>query len=368
VAVGEGALETLVNTGFWQGRRVFLTGNTGFKGAWLSIWLHRLGAILTGYSLPPCTKPSLFEVANVARFIETKFADVRDLGQLEQALRSAAPEIVFHLAAQSLVGAGYRDPVSTYATNVMGTVHLLEAVRRCPSVRAVVVVTSDKCYANKEWLWGYRESEPMGGYDPYSNSKGCAELVVSAYRSSFFNAEDFETHRVAVASARAGNVIGGGDWAEGRLIPDFIRAVTSGAPLNVRAPGAIRPWQHVLEPIAGYLVLAQRLIEGGPRFAEAWNFGPYDQDARPVEWLVRKLVSLWGEAAQWSPDEIAHPHEASYLKLDSAKARSSLGWLPRWTLNRALEALVEWYQACATGMDMHSVSVEQIVAYERSSE
>jgi CDP-glucose 4,6-dehydratase len=357
-------VESLVNPAVWAGKRVFLTGHTGFKGSWLSLWLHKLGADLTGYSLPPPTDPSLFEAANVGSLVDTTFDDVRNLPALVAAVRKAEPEVVFHLAAQPLVRLSYSDPVGTYASNVMGTVHLLEAVRACPSVRAVVIVTSDKCYENREWDWGYRENEAMGGYDPYSNSKGCSELVVAAYRSSFFNPRQFDKHRVALGSGRAGNVIGGGDWAGDRLVPDFIRAIVSGQQLCVRSPHAIRPWQHVLEPLSGYIVLAQKLLESGPQHADGWNFGPNDEDAKPVEWLVDRLVKLWGDGASWRLDDQIHPHEANYLKLDISKARGRLGWSPRWTLSETLAHVVEWYKAHKSGDDMRQVSLAQIKAYE----
>ena len=275
-----------IDADFWRGRRVFLTGHTGFKGGWLALWLQRLGADVTGYALDPPTTPSLFAVARVGAGMRSIINDIRDAETLAQAMREAQPEIVIHMAAQPLVRYSYQAPVETYATNVMGTVHLLEAVRQTDSVRAVVNVTSDKCYENREWVWGYRENEPMGGYDPYSNSKGCAELVTAAYRNSYFNPAQYSQHGVALASARAGNVIGGGDWAEDRLIPDILRAIAAGEAVNIRSPHAIRPWQHVLEPLSGYLLLAQRLIEDGPAHAEGWNFGPSEEDARPVQWIV----------------------------------------------------------------------------------
>jgi len=360
-------MEAVVSPAFWRGKRVFVTGHTGFKGAWLSLWLHKLGARLSGYSLPPATQPSLFEAAKVESLVVTTYDDIRDLEHLSVALRRAEPEIVLHLAAQALVRRSYADPVETYATNVMGTVHLLEAVRACPSVRATIVVTSDKCYENKEWDWGYRENEPMGGHDPYSNSKGCTELVVSAYRASFFGTETFAQHRMGLASARAGNVIGGGDWAEDRLVPDFIRAIVAGEALRVRSPKAARPWQHVLEPLSGYMVLAQRLCEDGPRYAESWNFGPDDRDAKPVEWLTETLVALWGDGARWTLDGGEHPHEAHYLKLDISKARSQLGWQPRWTLSEALARVVAWHRAHLDGADVRQVAHDQIAAYEAAT-
>lgn len=357
-------MEILVNPQFWAGKKVFLTGHTGFKGAWLSLWLNKLGAQLTGYSLPPPTVPSLFETAGVASIVDTQFEDIRNLEALVAAVRKAEPEVVFHLAAQPLVRLSYQDPVATYSSNVMGTVHLLEAVRACPSVRAVVVVTSDKCYENREWDWGYRENEAMGGYDPYSNSKGCSELIVSAYRRSFFNPKHYAQHRVALGSGRAGNVIGGGDWAGDRLVPDFIRAIVAGEELRIRSPHAIRPWQHVLEPLSGYIVLAQQLLTDGAHYADGWNFGPNEQDARPVDWLVDRLVKLWGDGARWCLDDQVHPHEANYLKLDISKARGRLGWAPRWTLAETLAQVVDWYKAHAAGQDMSQVSLAQIAAYE----
>ena len=286
--------DLMTSADFWRGKRVFLTGHTGFKGSWLSIWLHSLGAEVTGYALEPPTDPSLFSLAGVDGLLTSIIADVRDLERLQAEMVHAAPEIVIHMAAQPLVRDSYKIPVETYATNVMGTVHLLEALRSCPALRAVVNVTTDKVYENREWLWGYREIEPMGGYDPYSNSKGCSELVTAAYRSSYFNPLDYSRHGVAVATARAGNVIGGGDWANDRLIPDVVRSILAGEPVQIRNPGAIRPWQHVLEPLSGYLTLAEHLFAGGARYAQGWNFGPAEEDARPVAWLVERLCSDWG--------------------------------------------------------------------------
>jgi CDP-glucose 4,6-dehydratase len=355
----------MVNTNFWSGRRVFITGHTGFKGGWLATWLHQLGAEIYGYALPPVATQSFYEVAGVGRLLNSTYGDVRDAGNLAKALRHSRADVVFHLAAQPLVRASYRDPVGTYATNVMGSVHLLEAVRTNESVRAVVMVTSDKCYENREWVWGYREDEPMGGYDPYSNSKGCTELVTAAYRRSYFPQERYQEHHVALASARAGNVIGGGDWAEDRLIPDFIRAIVAGEELLVRSPHAIRPWQHVLEPLTGYISLAERLITHGPDFSEGWNFGPNDHDAKPVSWLVQELVDLWGAGACWRLDDKVHPHEAHYLKLDISKARLRLCWEPRWSLAETLSKVVDWYRAHRDGQDMHKISLEQIEAYEQ---
>lgn len=337
-----------VDPTFWAGKRVFLTGHTGFKGSWMSLWLQRMGAEVTGFALAPPTEPALFEAARVAAGMTSIIGDIRDREALEQALVAADPEIVIHMAAQPLVRASYDDPVGTYATNVMGTVHLFEAVRKSPSVRAACIVTTDKCYENREWVWGYREDEAMGGYDPYSNSKGCSELVISAYRRSFFG-----EGKTAVASGRAGNVIGGGDWAVDRLIPDILRAVSAGEPVLIRNPLAIRPWQHVLEPVSGYLVLCQALWNNPAAAAEAWNFGPRDDDARPVQWIVEKMCAAWGDGADWTRDQSVQPHEARYLKLDISKARAGLGWGPRWSLAEALESIVSWQRAWLAGADMH---------------
>ncbi len=354
-----------MNQPFWKGRRVLVTGHTGFKGAWLSLWLHRLGAEVHGLALEPPTTPNLFNLARIGELLASDCrTDVRDAEAMQAMLQRIQPELIFHLGAQSLVHQGYRDPVGTYATNVIGSVNLLEAVRSCPSVRAVVVVTTDKCYQNQEWSWGYRENEPMGGYDPYSSSKACAEILVAAYRSSYFHPQRYAEHRVAIATARAGNVIGGGDWADDRLVPDLIRSIVSGKELKVRSPHAIRPWQHVLEPLSGYLLLGERLLVDGPAVAEAWNFGPHDLDAKPVAWLVDKLVLLWGPEARWCPDQNPYPHEAHYLKLDISKARARLQWEPRWPLERALRETVEWARAWTRQLDMQAFSLAQIARYE----
>jgi CDP-glucose 4,6-dehydratase len=285
---------------------------------------------------------------------------------VRRVLQESQAEIIFHLAAQPIVRDSYRNPVETYAVNVMGTVHLLEAARYCPAVKAVVNITSDKCYENREWVWGYREVEPMGGYDPYSNSKACSELVTASYRASFFNPTDYSTHGVALASARSGNVIGGGDWAADRLIPDCVRSLLRGEKIRIRNPLATRPWQHVLEPLGGYLLLAQKLYEEGPDFAEAWNFGPEDSDARPVEWIVKEICSRWGEEAGYEIDRGDQPHEARYLKLDCSKAKSRLGWYPRWNLEQALEKVLEWVRAYRQGGDLRETCWKQIREYEGS--
>ncbi|MGB9081012.1 MAG: CDP-glucose 4,6-dehydratase [Desulfuromonadaceae bacterium] len=352
------------DTAFWKGKRVFLTGHTGFKGSWLSIWLHLLGAEVTGYALDPPTDPSLFELARVSELMTSVIADVRDLERLKAELAAAAPDIVIHMAAQPLVRDSYKIPVETYATNVMGTVHLLEGVRACPSVRAVVNVTTDKVYENREWPWGYRENEPFGGYDPYSNSKGCSELVTAAYRSSYFNPAEYARHGVALASARAGNVIGGGDWALDRLVPDILRAILADEPVRIRNPHAIRPWQHVLEPLSGYLMLARKLFTDGVRFAEGWNFGPSDDDARSVEWIVKRMCDRWEEGARYEVDAGEHPHEAHYLKLDCSKARAALGWQPRWPLERSLDSIIAWTHAYRRQSDLREECLRQINEYQ----
>lgn len=324
---------------FWRGKKVFLTGHTGFKGSWLSLWLCEMGAQVVGYALRPSTQPSLFEDLQLDQKLQSHIADVRDLETLCSKMREANPEIVIHMAAQPLVRYSYEYPVETYMTNVMGTVHLLEAVRKTPSVRAVVNVTSDKCYENREWHWGYRENEAMGGYDPYSNSKGCAELVTSAYRQSFFSDPD----GVQLASGRAGNVIGAGDWAQDRLLPDIVRGFLMGQTVEIRSPKSVRPWQHVLEPVSGYLMLAQKLYESGADFAQAFNFGPADEDAKEVGWIVSRMAELWGEGASFQIHHDANAvHEAKLLKLDCSKAKHLLRWRPHWGLEQALQSIVEF--------------------------
>jgi CDP-glucose 4,6-dehydratase len=356
----------VVNSAFWKDKRVLLTGHTGFKGSWLSLWLQSMGSQVIGYALAPPTNPSLFEVAEVGSGMTSIIGDIRELKQLQAVFGAHQPEIVIHMAAQALVRHSYIEPVETYSTNVMGTVNVLEAVRHTPSVRAVVNVTSDKCYENREWAWGYRENEAMGGYDPYSNSKGCAELVTAAYRNSYFHPEKYAEHGVAVGSGRAGNVIGGGDWADDRLIPDILRAITEGKPVNIRNPHAVRPWQHVLEPLSGYLLLAQKLHEQGAVYAEGWNFGPRAEDAKPVQWIVENLTTAWGDGASWLLDGGDHPHEAHYLKLDCSKANGQLHWHPRWRLEQALGAIIEWHRAYRDHQDMRETTIRQIDAYNAS--
>lgn len=357
----------VINRAFWQGKRVLVTGHTGFKGGWLSLWLQQLGADITGYALTPPTNPNLFEVAQVGAGMHSIIADIRDAETLGKEMLLAKPDIVFHLAAQSLVRRSYQEPVATYATNVMGTVHLLEAVRQTDTVRAVVNITSDKCYENRDWLWGYRESDPMGGYDPYSSSKGCAELVTDAYRKSYFHPAKYKEHGVAIATGRAGNVIGGGDWAEDRLIPDILRAFEASQSATIRSPNAIRPWQHVLEPLGAYLTLAERLYSEGSAYAEGWNFGPVDEDARPVQWIVEQLSQSWGNGASWKLDNKSQPHEANHLKLDCSKARAKLGWRPKYALPQALTKIVEWHKSYLAGEDMKAQTISQISQFESTN-
>lgn len=351
----------------WQGRRVFLTGHTGFKGSWMALWLTGLDATVCGYALEPPSTPNLFEVARVNERILHIEGDICDLPRLRKVMQEFAPDVVFHLAAQSLVRRSYAEPVSTYATNVMGTVNVLECIRHTPSVKAAVLITTDKCYENREWHWGYREQDRLGGHDPYSNSKACAELVSAAYRDSFFPPDQLEKHGVAVATARAGNVIGGGDWAVDRLIPDLMRGFIAGEQVQIRNPESIRPWQHVLEPVRGYLQLAERLLAGDKEFASAWNFGPGEEDARPVEWIVGELAKQWSPEASWIVDDGTHPHEATYLKLDCARAHQLLGWRPSLRLSGALELIVDWYKHWQAGSDMQQITLDQITGYQQLS-
>jgi CDP-glucose 4,6-dehydratase len=363
VGHGPGAVEDVdLDPAFWRGRRVLLTGHTGFKGSWLCLWLQAMGAEVVGYSRGAPTHPSLYEIARVGEGMTGVVGDIRDLKALAGTMAEHRPEVVVHMAAQPIVRRALRDPVSTYEVNVMGTVNVLEAIRLAGNVRVVVNVTTDKCYRNREWEWGYRETEAMGGSDPYSSSKACSELVTAAYRASFFSKASGGA-ATAVATARAGNVIGGGDWGEDRLIPDAMRAALDGRPVRVRNPNAIRPWQHVLNPLSGYLALAQSLW-GDQANAEGWNFGPEDRDARPVGAVVSRLAELWGEGLAWEQDGGAHPHEAHYLKLDSSRARARLDWVPTWGLERALTSIVDWYRAFEDGEDPRQVSLEQIRAFE----
>lgn len=349
----------MVDPAFWSGKRVYLTGHTGFKGGWLSLWLQAMGAQVKGFALTPSTSPSFFDVARVGDNMVSEIGDIRDAAVLHQSVADFAPEIFIHMAAQPLVRLSYDDPVGTYATNVMGTVNCLEAARKTSSIRAIVVVTTDKCYENKEWPWGYREDEPMGGYDPYSSSKGCAELVCSAYRRSFFSAPG----AAALASGRAGNVIGGGDWSPDRLIPDIMHAFEKDEAVRIRNPLSTRPWQHVLEPLSGYLRLAEALWHSGQAVAQGWNFGPRDEDAQSVEWIVDRMIALWQGTARWERDDAFHPHEARYLKLDISKARQVLHWEPRWHLEDVLSRIVRWQKSFIAGDDMQAISLREIADY-----
>ncbi|MCF6245794.1 MAG: CDP-glucose 4,6-dehydratase [Desulfobacula sp.] len=347
---------------FWKGKRVFLTGHTGFKGSWMSLWLQNMGAKVMGYALSPPSNPNLFEVGHIADSMISLKGDIRNLEKMQRSLARHQSEIVIHMAAQSLVRYSYQNPVGTYSTNIMGTVNVLEAVRHTPCVKAVLIITSDKCYENREWDWSYRENDEIGGRDPYSNSKGCAELVTAAYRQSFFN----ETRGVstAIASVRAGNVIGGGDWAADRLIPDIMAAITKKSAVLIRNPGAIRPWQFVLEPLSGYLTLAQKLYEQGVEYAEGWNFGPKEDDAKTVQWIVEQITEQWGKDASWVLDKTKQPHEAHYLKLDCSKAKKYLNWNPGVSLTQALENIVSWHKAYLLGKNMREFSLKQIADFQ----
>lgn len=348
----------LVNTSFWKNKRVFITGHTGFKGSWLSIWLSEMGAVVKGYSLEPKFNPSLFKVARVSECLETEIGDIRDFDKMNKSIGSFQPDIIFHLAAQPLVRDSYDEPLMTYETNVMGTANLLEASRKHPCIRGVVVVTTDKCYENKEWEWSYRENEAMGGYDPYSSSKGCAELVVSAFRRSFFQSTD-----VALASARAGNVIGGGDWSRGRLIPDILDSYNAGNQVIIRNPLAVRPWQHVIEPLSGYLILAENLYNQGKSFAEPFNFGPRDDDCKSVESVLESIQTNWKGCPGWKLDDNINPHEARFLKLDISKAKYRLNWAPRWDLSEAIKRIVAWNEAYRNKEDMKQYCINEIKSY-----
>src|ERR1035437_1683975 len=352
------------NTFSWQGKKVFLTGHTGFKGGWLSLWLTSKGARIRGYALDPATEPNLFTVARIGRVIDDIRGDIRDGVSLDAAMQSFAPEVVFPMATQPLVRLSYDDPIGTYETNVIGTARVLDSVRRTRSVRAVVSVTTDKCYENKEWIWGYRESDPLGGYDPYSSSKACAEIVSAAYRQSYFSTSKITEHKVALATARAGNVIGGGDWAIDCLIPDLVRGFLAGESVRIRRPHAIRPWQHVMGPLHGYIRLAEQLLTNDPKFATAYNFGPAEEDAQTVAWIAEKMAFFWANGAKWVLDPDPGVHEAGYLKRDASRARADLGWTPHLHLETTLEWLVKWYRAWQAGADMQAFTLAQIAAYE----
>jgi CDP-glucose 4,6-dehydratase len=349
-----------MNDHFWKNKKVFLTGHTGFKGSWCVLWLKSLGADITGYSLEPPTRPSLFESARVDEGIRSVIGDIRDFQYLKKCLGETAPDIVIHMAAQPLVRKSYQDPVGTYATNVLGTVHLLEAVRQGTGDPVVINITTDKCYENKELDRGYRENEPLGGADPYSSSKACSEIATSAYRDSYFRSKDGRARGVALATCRAGNVIGGGDWAEDRLVPDIVRALMDGREVIIRNPNSVRPWQHVLDPLNGYFTLIEKLFENRSQYAEAWNFGPDEDAAKPVSWIVDQLFMFWGKKSFWKKDQNDNPHEANLLKLNCSKAKSRLGWRPKLGLEEALRWTAEWFKAYAGGGDMRQFSESQI--------
>ncbi|MEJ8545133.1 CDP-glucose 4,6-dehydratase [Brevibacillus borstelensis] len=355
------------NERFWSDMRVFVTGHTGFKGSWLCLFLSTLGAKVTGYSLVPPTNPNMFTLCGIDQMVTNIQADIRDRERLRESLEKADPDIVIHMAAQPLVRESYQSPAETYEMNALGTVYLLEAVRSLSTkgkrIRSVIIVTTDKCYENKEWPWGYRENDPLGGYDPYSSSKACAELIASSYRHSFFHPDAYSKHGVGLATARAGNVIGGGDWAKDRLFPDCIRALLQGQTIKIRSPKSIRPWQHVLEPIGGYLLLARKLHENGPLYSEGWNFGPNPDDVKTVEWIVETLCRKWGGQAAYEVVQGIQPHEACYLQLDCSKARWSLGWQPKWDISQAIEKIVEWTHAYRERKDVKSISIKQVEEY-----
>lgn len=348
---------------FYKDKKVLITGHTGFKGSWLCLVLKQFGADVYGYALIPPTSPSLYVEADIDKMITSYIGDIRDFSNLSKVMSDVKPDIVIHMAAQALVRESYLNPIETYSVNVMGTVNLFEAIRYCSSVKAVVNVTSDKCYENREWNWGYRENEPMGGHDPYSSSKGCSELITSSFRKSFFDVIDSEKHPVLIASARAGNVIGGGDWAKDRLIPDFVKSISKGENLIIRNPNAIRPWQHVLEPLSGYLMLAEKLFNNNKKFADSWNFGPDDKDAKNVAWISSRICELWIENSSFIIDDKPHPHEANYLKLDCSKAKAILGWNPKWNIEKTLEKVVEWYKVFYNHQNVRLMSEQQIKEY-----
>ena len=348
-----------IDKDFWQGKRVFLTGHTGFKGSWLSLWLVSLGAKVKGYALSPPTSPSLFIEANIDSIIDSQIADIRDQDTLHESMTKFSPDILIHMAAQPLVRYSYDEPIETYEVNVIGTAKVLEVARSCPNLKAIVNITTDKCYENDERAEGYKEDDPMGGYDPYSSSKGCAELVASSYRRSFL-----QDQGVGLASVRAGNVIGGGDWADDRLIPDILRSFENGSPVVIRNPKATRPWQHVLEPLSGYLILAQRLYEEQKKYAEGWNFGPNEQDVKPVDWILDKMISKWPNSS-WEFDRNSNPHEADFLKLDIVKAESKLGWQPVWGLSHTLEKIIDWHRAWLDKEDIQAICLAEIEEYTR---
>ena len=350
-----------VNSSFWKNKKVFLTGHTGFKGTWLSLWLQSIGAIVKGYSLEPNTTPNLFTEAYVGNDMESEIGDIRDLNQISKSMLDFNPDVLIHMAAQPLVRYSYKNPIETYSTNVMGTVNVLESARKCSNLKSIVSITTDKCYENTGIKTGYKEYDPMGGHDPYSSSKGCAELVTSAYRRSFFSSK----HTASLASARAGNVIGGGDWANDRLIPDILRAFEKSEPVIIRNPLSTRPWQHVLEPLSGYLVLAQELFLNGDEFAEGWNFGPKYEGCKPVSWILDRMVDNWGSGASWKLDKKNNPHEADFLKLDCSKAANRLKWQPKWELGETLKMIVDWHQLYIDGSDIKKQCLREINNYSK---
>lgn len=350
-----------LDNNFWKNKKVFLTGHTGFKGSWLSIWLKKLGASVAGFSLEPPTNPSLFKEANVSDGMLSIIGDIRNLEDITKSMIDYSPDILIHMAAQPLVRLSYENPIETFETNIMGTVNIFEAAKKCSNLRAIVNITTDKCYENKEWVWGYRENDPMGGRDPYSSSKGCVELITSAYRKSFFN----KKLTPSLASARAGNVIGGGDWATDRLIPDILKALKKNKPVLIRHPKAIRPWQHVLEPLSGYLNLAQKLLTFGQDYAEAWNFGPQNNDAKPVSWVVENIIEQWGGNNSWKKEITKQPYETKILKLDISKANNLLNWKPKLTLSQALDLTIDWHKSWLNGENAEKLCLEQIYTFEK---
>jgi CDP-glucose 4,6-dehydratase len=356
----------MIFNNFYNKKRILITGHTGFKGSWLTMWLNKLGAEVVGYALAPSASRAPFVICGLDKKVDSIIADVRDSKTLIEVFHKYQPEIVFHMAAQALVRYSYREPVKTYETNIMGTVNLFEACRSTPSVKAIINITSDKCYENRKLDRGYKENDPMGGYDPYSSSKGCSELITNAYIKSYFNPDNYNEHNVSLASVRAGNVIGGGDWAEDRLVPDCIRALIKNKSIRLRYPNSIRPWQHVLDPLCGYLLLGQFLYQEGPTFCGAWNFGPDDENVKPAKWVAEYISEKWGSKSAWETSVRDHPHEAIWLKLDSSKAKSKLDWLPRWNLPLSLEKTVEWYKAYCNQEDMLTYSLDQIKSYENN--
>ena len=353
-----------MNPHFWKNKNILITGHTGFKGSWLSIWLKTLGANITGYALPPPTNPSLFKLAKVCEGMNSIEGDIRDLDRITAVLKKHSPEILIHMAAQPLVVKSYEDPYNTFTTNMLGTLNILEGVRHSESIKTVIIVTSDKCYQNKEWIWGYREHDNLGGIDPYSNSKACAELITSAYRNSYFQKPKSPSKNISVATVRAGNVIGGGDWAQDRLIPDIMNSLFDDSLITIRNPESIRPWQFVLEPLDGYLTLAEQLHANGNEYAESWNFGPNESDAQTVDWIVKKLSALWGSEVSCKVLPQSHPYESKYLKLDCSKAHQKLQWKPKLNLNTTLEWVIEWYRGYCNNSNLKELTEKQIKTYQ----